>query len=55
MYNDQLSVQQFRDGVVLKVCCGSLFVRFFNKYYVATIPKSRFEFELIFFIVDNLK
>ncbi len=39
--------QQFRDGVVLRMCCGltiTLFVRFFDRYYVATIPKSRIEF-----------
>ncbi len=36
--------EQFRDGVMLRMCCGltlaTLFVRFFDKYYVATIPKS---------------
>ncbi len=40
-------MQQFRDGVVLRMCCGltfTLFFGFFDKYYVATIPKSRFEF-----------
>ncbi len=41
-------MQQFRDGVMLRMCCGltlaTLFVRFFDRYYVATIPKSRFEF-----------
>ncbi len=40
-------MQQFRDGVVLRMCCGvtlaTLFVRFFDRYYVATVPKSRFE------------
>ncbi len=45
---NRLSVQQFRDGVMLRMCCGltlaTLFVRFFDRYYVATIPKSRFEF-----------
>ncbi len=44
----RVSVQQFRDGVMLRMCCGltlaTLFVRFFDRYYVATIPKSRFEF-----------
>ncbi len=44
----RVSVQQFRDGVMLRMCCGltlaTLFVRFFDKYYVATIPKPRFEF-----------
>ncbi len=44
----RLSVQQFRDGLVLRMCCGLtlaiLFVRFFDRYYAATIPKSRFEF-----------
>ncbi len=44
----QVSVQQFRGGVVLRMCRGltiTLFVRFFDKYtyYVATIPKSRIE------------
>ncbi len=52
MYNNQLSVQQFRDGVMLRMCCGltlaTLFVRFFDRYYVATIPKSRFEFYILF-------
>ncbi len=44
----RVSVQQFRDGVMLRMCCGltlaTLFVRFFDRYYVATIRKSRFEF-----------
>ncbi len=34
------SMQQFRDGVVLRMCCGltfTLFVRLFDKHYVATI------------------
>ncbi len=34
-------MQKFRDGVVLRMCCGltfTLFVGFFDKYYVATIP-----------------
>ncbi len=48
MYNNRLCVQQFRDGVMLRMSCGltlaTLFVRFFDMYYVATIPKSRFEF-----------
>ncbi len=49
-------MQQFMDGVMLRMCCGltlaTLFIRFFDRYYVATIPKSRFEFLdsfLIFF------
>ncbi len=33
---------------MLRMCCGltlaNLFVRFFDMYCVATIPKSRFEF-----------
>ncbi len=40
-------MQQFRDGVVLRMYCGltfTLLVGFYDKYYVATIPKSRFEF-----------
>ncbi len=45
-YNGDEWVQQFRDGVMLRMCCeltlATLFVRFFNRYYVATIPKSRF-------------
>ncbi len=39
-------MQQFRDGVVLRMCCGltfTLFVGFFDKYYAVTIPKSRFD------------
>ncbi len=35
-----------KDGVVLRMCCGltfTLIVRFFDRYYVATIPKSRIE------------
>ncbi len=44
----RVSVQQFRDGVVLRNqdvlwIDFTLFVRFFDRYYVATIPKSRFE------------
>ncbi len=46
------TLQQFRDGVMLRMCCGltlaTLFVRFFDRYYVATIPKSRFEFQILF-------
>ncbi len=58
MWNDQLSVQQFRDGVVLRMCCGLIlpcFVRFFDNFSnVATIPacKSRFEFLNSFFICE---
>ncbi len=55
-------MQQFRDGVMLRMCCGlilvTLFVRFFDRYYVATIPKSRFEFLdsfLIFLFVEILE
>ncbi len=48
-------MQQFRDGVMLRMCCGltlaTLFVRFFDRYYVATIPKSRVEFlDSLFFL-----
>ncbi len=53
-----MSVQQFRNGVMLRMCCGltlaTLFVRFFDRYYVAIIPKSRFEF-LIFLLVEFLE
>ncbi len=47
----RVSMQQFSDGVVLRMCSGltfTLFVQFFDKYYVATIPKSRFEFLRLF-------
>ncbi len=47
-----MSVQQFRDGVVLRMCRGltiTLFVGSFDKYYTATIPKSRMEFVRFFF------
>ncbi len=47
-----MSVQQFRDRVVLRMCRGltiTLFVRFFGKYYVATIPKYRIEIIRFFF------
>ncbi len=57
-----MSVQQFRDGVMLRMCCGltlaTLFVRFFDRYYVDTIPKSRCEFLdsfLIFLFVEFLE
>ncbi len=43
----RVNVQQFRDGVVLRMCRGltiTLFVRFFNKYYVVIIHKFRIEF-----------
>ncbi len=46
-----MSVQQFKAGVVFRMCRGlafTLFVRLFNKYYVATTPKYRIEFELNF-------
>ncbi len=52
----RVSVQQFRDGVMLRMCCGltlaTLFVRFFDRYmyYVATIAKSRFEFFFNFLV-----
>ncbi len=43
---ERVSVQQFRNGVVLRMCCGltlTLFVRLFDNS-VATIPNFRFEF-----------
>ncbi len=44
----RVSVQQFRDGVVLRMCCGltlpCLLGFSTGSYCVATIPKSRFEF-----------
>ncbi len=57
-----MSVQQFRDAVMLRMCCGltlaTLFVRIFDRYHVATIPKCRFEFLvsfLIFLFVEFLE
>ncbi len=51
-------MQQFRDGVMLRICCGltlaTLFVRVFDRYYVAAIPKSRFEFLDSFFLIIGL-
>ncbi len=44
-------MHQFRDGVVLRMCRGltiTLFVMFFDKYYAATIPKSKIEFARFF-------
>ncbi len=52
-------MQQFRDGVMLRMRCGltlaALFVRFFDRYDVATIPKSRFEFldSFLIFLFDE--
>ncbi len=44
----RVSVQQFRDEVVLRMCCGltlpCLLGFSTGSYYVSTIPKSRFEF-----------
>ncbi len=37
-------MQQFRDGVMCRGLTITFFVRFFNKYYLATFPKSRIEF-----------
>ncbi len=37
-------MQQFRDGVALRMCRGltiTLLFSFFSNYYLATIPKSR--------------
>ncbi len=58
----RVSVQQFRDGVVLRLCCGltlpCLLGFSTDSYYVATIPKSRFEFLdsfLIFLFVEFLE
>ncbi len=43
---------------MLWIDLATLFVRFFDRYYVATIPKSRFEFLdsfLIFLFVEFLE
>ncbi len=48
----RVSMRQFRDWVMLRMCRGftiTLFVRFLDKYYVVTIPKSSIEFVRFFF------
>ncbi len=50
---------KIRDGMALRMCCGltlaTLFVRFFDRNHVATIPKSRFEFLDSFLFLEFLE